>query len=153
MQDLHGLRVSVPRRHVELCRSIAHTHSLWWMEVTRVKDEAKWAYWTKHIKAWQASGLSRHAYCQRERLKPTTFDYWRPLIASDHAEVNAVKQPVNGNDITLIPVTVKAAEHPVDVARDMPPESIKLNSPAGWEMQLPSNVNTRWLIDVLRQLA
>ena len=60
------------------------------------KDEAKWAYWTKCIKAWQASGLLRHAYCQRGGLKPTTFDYWRPLIASDHAEVNAVTQPVSG---------------------------------------------------------
>ena len=44
------------------------------------KDEAKWAYWTKQIKEWQASGLSRNAYCKREGLKPTTFDYWRPLI-------------------------------------------------------------------------
>ena len=25
------------------------------------KDEAKWAYWTKQIKKWQASGLSRIA--------------------------------------------------------------------------------------------
>ena len=54
------------------------------------KDEAKWAYWTKQIKEWQASGLSRNAYCKREGLKPTTFDYWRPLIVADHAEGNAV---------------------------------------------------------------
>lgn len=58
------------------------------------RDEAKWAYWTKQIKDWQASGLTRSAYCQREELKPITFDYWRPLIVSDHAEVKAVKQPM-----------------------------------------------------------
>ena len=38
------------------------------------KDEAKWAYWEKHIKAWHTSGLSRHAYCQREGL------WWQPLF-------------------------------------------------------------------------
>jgi hypothetical protein len=116
------------------------------------KDEVKWAYWEQHIKAWRTSGLSRHAYCQREGLKPTTFDYWRPLITPGHADIKVVKQPASGNSITLIPVAVKAAEHRVDVARGAPPESIKLKSPSGWEMQLPSNVNTRWLIDVLRQL-
>ena len=55
------------------------------------KDEAKWAYWTKQVKDWRSSGLSRNAYCKREGLKPTTFDYWRPLIVSDQAEAKAVK--------------------------------------------------------------
>ena len=108
------------------------------------KDEAKWAYWGKHIKAWQASGLSRHAYCQREGLKPTTFDYWRPLIASDHAEVNAVKQAVSGNDITLVRVAL-APGHSVG-------QPLKLKSPSGWEMQLPVSIDPNWLIAVLRQL-
>jgi len=72
------------------------------------KDEAKWAYWTKQIKSWQASGLTRSAYCQREGLKPTTFDYWRPLITLVHAEGKTVNQPVSGNDITLVPVKVMA---------------------------------------------
>ena len=135
------------------------------------KDEAKWAYWGKHIKAWQVSGLSRHAYCQREGLKPTTFDYWRPLIASDHAEVNAVKQAVSGNDITLVrvalapgysvgqPLATIAQGHPVDPPRgDAPFEAmslgqpLKLKSPSGWEMQLPVSIDPNWLIAVLRQL-
>ena len=114
------------------------------------KDEAKWAYWEKHIKAWRTSGLSRNAYCQREGLKPTTFDYWRPLIVANDADINTVQQAVSGNDITLVPVAVapggpRPAPHPVG-------QPLKLKSPFGWEMQLPSNVNTRWLIDVLRQL-
>jgi len=111
------------------------------------KDEAKWAYWTKQIKSWQASGLTRSAYCQREGLKPTTFDYWRPLIASGHAEVKAVKPLVSGNDITLVPVKV------IDTARDAPLNAIKLKSPSGWEMHLPASIEPNWLITVLRQLA
>ena len=109
------------------------------------KDEAKWAYWTKQIKEWQASGLSRNAYCKREGLKPTTFDYWRPLIVADHAEGNAVNQSVSGNDITLVPVKVVAPGHPVG-------QPLKLKSPSGWEMQLPAGIDPKWLIAVLRQL-
>ena len=110
------------------------------------KDEAKWAYWTKQIKEWQASGLSRNAYCKREGLKPTTFDYWRPLIVSDHAEVKVAKQPEIGNDITLVPVKV------IESARDALLEAIKLTSPSGREMQLSASIEPQWLIAVLRQL-
>lgn len=119
------------------------------------KDEAKWAYWTKQIRDWQASGLSRNAYCQREGLKPTTFDYWRPLIVSNHAEAKTPTQSVNHQDISLVPVKVVAAVNAVrDVSIDTMAQGqpLKLKSPSGWEMQLPLNVNTRWLIDVLRQL-
>ena len=122
------------------------------------KDEAKWAYWTKQIKGWQASGLTRSTYCQREGLKPTTFDYWRPLITLVHAEGKTVNQPVSGNDITLVPVKVMAlgsarpAAHRGDAARDMPLDSIKLKSPSGWEMHLPASIEPNWLVAVLRQL-
>ena len=123
------------------------------------KDEAKWAYWEKQVKDWRSSGLSRNAYCQREGLKPTTFDYWRPLIVSDHAEVKAVKPPVSGNDITLVPVAVMAQGHPVDPRRgDAPFETmalgqpLKLKSPSGWEMNLPASIEPNWLIAILRQL-
>ena len=108
------------------------------------KDEAKWAYWTKQIKDWRSSGLSRNAYCRREGLKPTTFDYWRPLIVADHAEAKAVKQPVSGNDVTLVRVAL-APGHPVG-------QPLKLKSPSGWEMQLPASIDPNWLIAVLRQL-
>ena len=122
------------------------------------KDEAKWAYWTKQIKSWQASGLTRSAYCQREGLKPTTFDYWRPLITLVHAEGKTVNPSVSGNDITLVPVKVMAlggsrpVAHRGDAAGDMPLDSIKLKSPSSWEMHLPASIEPNWLVAVLRQL-
>ena len=128
------------------------------------KDEAKWAYWTKQIKEWQASGLSRNAYCKREGLKPTTFDYWRPLIVLNHAEANSVTQMVHGSEVTLVPIKVMALSDADDSVRDVPLEAmalalghpvgqpLKLKSPSGWELQLPVNVDTKWLIAVLRQL-
>ena len=122
------------------------------------KDEAKWAYWTKQIKEWQASGLSRNAYCKREGLKPTTFDYWRPLIVSNLAEGKTLIQPVNHQDITLIPVKVVGSSSPDVTVRNVPQEALKLKSPSGWEMQLPVSVDPKWLmalgqlLAVLRQL-
>jgi hypothetical protein len=123
------------------------------MEIAMARDEAKWAYWTKQIQEWQASGLSRNAYCHREGLKPTTFDYWRPLIMASQAEEAMVNQTARGNDITLIPVklTDSPSDAPIDMmARGQP---LKLKSPSGWEIQLPSTLNTDWLIDLLRRLA
>ena len=111
-----------------------------------VKDEAKWAYWTKVINGWRASGLTRSAYCQREGLKPTTLDYWRPLITPDHPETKTVKQPVIGRRVTQVPVKVIAS--PRNAAADVP----MLKSPSGWEVQLPAQTDPNWLIKVLRQL-
>ena len=110
------------------------------------RDEAKWAYWTKVINDWRASGLTRNAYCKREGLKPTTVDYWRPLIAPTEAEVNSVKQPVTGERVTLIPVKV-IDEPRVDVV-----DVLTLKSPSGWEVRLPAQADPNWLIKVLRQL-
>ncbi len=96
------------------------------------KDEAKWAYWEKHIKAWRLSGLSRNAYCQREGLKPTTFDYWRPLIGLSHAEAKTVAKTGRSNEVALVPVKVVASIDAVDSVRDVPLETIKLKvRPAG----------------------
>lgn len=116
------------------------------------KDEAKWAYWTKQIKQWQASGLSRNAYCEREGLKPTTFDYWRPLIVANFAEVKTVKQDVSSNDITLVPVALCQPLAVDPPHADVPSVTIKLKSPFGWEMNLPASIEPNWLIAVLRQL-
>jgi hypothetical protein len=130
------------------------------------RDEAKWAYWTKQIKDWQASGLSRNAYCKREGLKPTTFDYWRPLIVLNHVETKTLTQRLNSHDITLIPVAlgqplkVVAANDVDDVVREVAAtapghpvsQPLKLKSPSGWEIQLPVSVDPKWLIAVLRQL-
>ena len=91
--------------------------------------------------------------CQREGLKPTTFDYWRPLIVLERAKVNAVKQPVIDNDITLVPVALDQPLKVFDPPRgDVSFEAIKLKSPSGWEMQLPVSIEPQWLIAVLRQL-
>jgi len=38
-------------------------------------------YWQQHIDAWQRSGLSQKAYCQREALAVSNFGYWRRRLS------------------------------------------------------------------------
>ena len=70
------------------------------------RDEAKWAHWNKVIQAWSASGLTRNAYCRREGIKPSTLDYWRPLIDQDQprtaapAEAKSVQETMPNERIT-----------------------------------------------------
>ena len=119
------------------------------------KDEAKWAYWAKQIEGWRVSGLSRNAYCQREGLKPTTFDYWRPLRAANHAEVKPAKQAARAKDITLVPAALAPGHRLiVDPPRtDASSATIKLTSPFGWEMQLPVSTEPNWLMALGQLLA
>ena len=116
------------------------------------RDEAKWAHWAQVIHDWRASGLTRNAYCRREGTKPSTLDYWRPLIDQDPprtaapAEAKSVKKTMPSERITLVPVKV------IDAARDATSEVLTLKSPSGWEVRLPAQADPNWLIKVLRQL-
>ena len=116
------------------------------------RDEAKWAHWTKVINDFRGSGLTRNAYCRREGIKPSTLDYWRPLIAESGSHSVALieeklpKAAVADERITLIPVKI------TDPPRETVPEVLTLKSPSGWQVQLPAQTDPNWLINVLRQL-
>ena len=106
------------------------------------RDTTKRRYWDKHIKTWQASGLSQRAYCVREDIKWPTFDYWRRQILSDSGSAaSALIQTTGG--LTLVPLRV------VGKASD---ETIILRALAGWELRLPLTVNPAWLTDILKRL-
>ncbi|MFT5209400.1 MAG: hypothetical protein ACI9CE_001122 [Flavobacterium sp.] len=37
---------------------------------------AKFAFWKRHIEAWQSTTLSQRAYVKHHQLAPTSFTYW-----------------------------------------------------------------------------
>ncbi len=69
-------------------------------------DKTKLQQWTKQIKAWETSGLTQRAYCVRENLKHSTFDYWRRQISSTSATRLGQKQSVRAKHLKLVPVQV-----------------------------------------------
>jgi hypothetical protein len=91
----------------------------------------KLSYWHQHFKRFQASGLTRRAYCAREGLALSTFDRWRSLARSTGSAPS-------GAALTLVPVQVERPHH------------VTLKSPAGWEIQLPATLSE--LAHVLKQL-
>ena len=116
------------------------------------RDEAKWLHWTKVINDWRSSGLTRNAYCRHKGIKPSTLDYWRPLIVESGSHSMAPikeklpKAAVADERLTLVPVKI------IDPPRKATPEVLTLKSPSGWQVLLPAQTDPNWLINVLRQL-
>lgn len=48
-------------------------------------------HWQAHIKAWQASGITRTVYCRQHNLNVGTFAYWRHRLKTDSAPVKLVQ--------------------------------------------------------------
>ena len=44
---------------------------------------SKESNWKKHLQAWKTSGESVAAYCRRENLATSSFDYWRKRLKDD----------------------------------------------------------------------
>ncbi len=106
------------------------------------RDATKLAYWSEHIKKWQASGLAQRAYCQQEDIKWPTFDYWRRQILATVVTSQPAKKNATA-DLTLVPVRV------VDKQRH---DTTILRHPAGWELCLPGTVDAAWLAEMLKCL-
>ena len=51
--------------------------------------------WKKHLEHQAVSGLTQAAYCQREGLKVTTFQYWKRRLAGE---------PVRAKQLRFVPL-------------------------------------------------
>lgn len=113
--------------------------------------EDKQRFWRAHQLAWEASGLNRTAYCRREGLKLSSFDYQRACLrAADAAQVNlqATTSPVvpvkqsllsaRTNRTHFVPATRPAIATPnnTSTAFVRTADTIHLQSPAGWQIEL-----------------
>ncbi len=50
-------------------------------------------HWQSHIKAWQASGVTRKVYCQQHDLNVGTFSYWRHRLKKASNTIHLVQLP------------------------------------------------------------
>lgn len=125
-------------------------------ESIRSKEEKR-AFWRRHQLAWEASGLSRTAYCQRENLKLSSFDYQRACLrARDAHDTNAVHHEINAEQHQVRPtanvthstnvapnkmnrfVTAIRTQKPV-TNEHLPfisdaSDQLRLHSPDGWQI-------------------
>lgn len=107
-------------------------------------DKTKLQHWTKRIKNWETSGLTQRAYCERESLKCSTFDYWRRQVGAAGPAINPTSKTRITDRLTLVPLRV---------SDQSPSANMRLHGPSGWQLELPSAVEAAWLATLLRQLS
>ncbi len=106
-------------------------------------NKTKLQHWTKQIKDWERSALSQGAYCAREEIKYSTFDYWRKQFGAARPVIKPTSKTKATNQLTLVPVRL---------ANKSPSDSITLRSPGRWQLELPGTVDAAWLASLLREL-
>jgi transposase len=106
-------------------------------------NKTKLQHWTKQIKDWERSGLSQGAYCAREEIKYTTFDYWRKQFGAARPVIKPRSKTKATNQLTLVPV---------GLTDNRPFGMVVLRTPNGWQLELPGTVDTLWLASLLREL-
>ena len=109
-------------------------------------DPQKLQYWAGHYQAWQTSGLTRRAYCEREGLSLVTYERWSKRVRASTKVPNSITSlPASPTQsLTLVPVQVVDKGHH---------EGLSLCSPAGWKMRLPVAIDPAWLAAVLKHLS
>jgi hypothetical protein len=48
-------------------------------------------FWRHHIQAWQTSGLSQRAYCQKNNIKEYRFSKWKNRLVKDNCASHFVR--------------------------------------------------------------
>ena len=73
-------------------------------------------FWTQHLDAWHASGLSQNAYCRKHGLRPNQLSYWKRKLAESNVSYKSAAceqspafvplhvsdRAVVGNDLRLL---------------------------------------------------
>lgn len=91
----------------------------------------KQEFWNDHIRAWRRSGLTQGEYCTRHGLKAASLGYW---LGKQRRQAEP--------PLTLVPLSLQAGHAgPVLHGRD------------GWRLELPAQIDTVWLADLLGRLA
>lgn len=90
-----------------------------------------------HLKAWQASGLTQTAYCQKQGLNVKTFSRW----------LKASQLLSESPEHSLIPIEIKAAT-PVEATTPL-----RLMLSKGQALELPANTSPPWLAELLQCLS
>lgn len=100
-----------------------------------MKRKAKQALWTRRVRAFESSGQTRRAYCERRGLAVRSLDYWRRRLPSASSEAATVP--------AFVPLQVRPASSS---------EALILECAAGARLRLPHDCDPAWLAQVLSGL-
>jgi hypothetical protein len=121
----------------------------------RRRDPAKEKHWRRIIQRHQTSGLSVHAFCEREGLKDGNFLWWRrELSRRDREKTTALPSSAaeESTKPSAAPVflPVRVVEAIGEPSRPITPIEILL--PDGPTVRVPAGFDPRTLGDILAVL-
>ncbi|MDP3293175.1 MAG: hypothetical protein Q8M37_00380 [Nevskia sp.] len=102
-----------------------------------MKRKSKEALWTRRVRAFEASGQTRVAYCRRHGLAVHSLDYWRRRLSSSPLSESAAVP-------AFVPLQVRSVEPPA--------EALLLECAGGARLRLPRDCDPWWLAQVLSGL-
>ncbi len=69
-------------------------------------EQQRRAHWQAAFERWQASGLSKAAFCRREELNVTQFYYWCGVFDGRESRPVTARTDTKANGAAFIPVTL-----------------------------------------------
>ena len=67
-------------------------------------SKEKRAFWSKHIKQWNKSGLTQAGYCEQENIKPHQFFYWKGKVSGKNVATETVVSS-GFTAVSVLPIT------------------------------------------------
>src|SRR5512144_3106417 len=112
----------------------------------RPRDPAKEKHWRTIIRRHQRSGLSVHAFCEREGLKDCNFLWWRrELNRRDREKTTSLPRSAAEESTTpsVSPVFLPVRVVDVGVAPARPAMPIEILLPDGPTVRVPAGFDPR----------
>jgi hypothetical protein len=107
--------------------------------------------WQKIVASWEAGNESQTQFCQRRGLNKNTFCYWRGRFLK-MAKKTAI-QANNKEPATTKLLPVKLASLDLSVpSKPMVMQGIRLQTPQGYALSMPSGVSVDFLVSLLQRL-
>ncbi|MDB5971724.1 MAG: hypothetical protein JWQ90_4174 [Hydrocarboniphaga sp.] len=103
-----------------------------------MKRKSKQALWTRRIRAFEARGQTRAAYCRQHGLAVRSLDYWRRRLSSVSEAAAAAAVPA------FVPLRVSS---PAPLT-----EALLLECSGGARLRLPRDCDPAWLAQLLTGL-
>lgn len=107
------------------------------MSTTKEESQRLTKFWRSHVEQWSGSGLSQHAYCRENNLKPNQFTYWKIKFKKQNLSPEIVQVPA------------------VQIANLVNPSvqrGLRLNIDTGFQIEIPDGFSQNTLSSVLKVL-
>lgn len=107
--------------------------------------------WHKIIAAWEIGTESQAQFCQRRGLNKNTFSYWRGKFLKTSKKKPMAQNSKKFSATKLLPIKIASLDLAAP-SKSMVMQGIRLQTPQGYALSMPSDVSVDFLVDLLQRL-